>query len=481
MSEWRQYIIPVALSLLLLGCCGYTEAVREKANETNQTVAPPSAPPENRPPFVNLALNRTEAPTPFPMVYSYNCRDPDNNLVSCELKVDGKTYAKGTSQATLLPEGYQKPDFYWDIMKTVGNHTLEIDAVDAKGLTASKVVAFTVLLGLPLSKPGWYVCNSKQDYPPCDGMLAGYCDKFVETDLAVREAAAQAISKHPGAFSINQLLDIYDWVHTNVFYQNVPLDMYPPYYPSQTLATKSGDCKNQAVLIASMVEAIGGSARVLLVPDCHHAFAEVYIGTDIDSSIISSAIGSHYNTNGKGVSYHTNRNADNRTDYWFIFDTAGGNYPGETIPECLKASQTFEIRDCNRPLDQLRAAESQGTAYGPYNEIDETKVIPPSWGWNYWHDPTNIGPGKYKWCHFKLAVQSLSPTPLDWYLTDEAGYQNSQAHQSFHYYVGEEQVMQGNYEFDWDKSQRFYIIIMNSNQQNSITIKTQMIETCYNG
>lgn len=481
--RWRPILILLCFSLFLLvifslsGCCGYTEAVRGKANGTNQPVAPP----ENSPPSVNLVLNRTEAQSPFPMAYNFNCNDPDGNLVSCELKVDGQTYAKGANQSSLFPPGYQRPDFYWEALKTVGNHTLEIDAVDSKGLTSSKAVAFTVLKGAYLSKPGWYVCNNLKDTPPCDSILAGYCDKFTETDLSVRQAAAQAISKHPGAFSINQLLDIYDWVHSNVFYQNVPIDLSPPYAPAQTLATKSGDCKNQAVLIASMVEAIGGSSRVLIAPDCHHAFAEVYVGTDIDTSIMGSAIRSHYNTEGKGPIYHHSKNSLNQTEYWFIFDTAGGSYPGETIPECFNSSQTFEIRDCNRPLDQLKAPESQGTAFGPYTNIDETKVISQSGGWSYWLDPTNIGPNGYKWCHFKLTVQSLSPTPLDWHLTDENGYQNWYNHQGYYYYEGEEQVMQGNYEFDWDRPQRFYIMLDNSNQQNSITVKTLLTETCYNG
>ncbi|MFH1094756.1 MAG: transglutaminase-like domain-containing protein [Candidatus Micrarchaeota archaeon] len=412
------------------------------------------------------------------MTYSYNCRDPDSNLVSCELKIDGMAYANGTSQTTLLPAGHQKPDFYWDALKTVGNHTLEIGATDSKGLTASKTVTFTVLKGLPISKPGWYVCNGKPDNPPCDTILEGYCDKFVPTDLSVRQAAAQAISKHPGAFSINQLLDIYDYVHANVFYQNVPLDMWPPYYPNQTLATKSGDCKNQAVLIASMVEAIGGTARVLFIPGCTHAYPEVFMGTDVNESEISQAIYSHYNTRGKGIRYHTHTYG-NHTDYWFIFDTAGGNFPGETIPECFNASQTFVIRDCNIPQDQVNPPEIQGTAFGPYVDINETKVIDPEWGWNYWHDPSNIGRNGIRWCHFNMSIQSLSPTPFDWYLTNEAGYQKSQAYQSFSYYSGEEQVSRTNKEFDWDTPQKFYIILKNRNKQNSITVKTELIGTCY--
>ena len=475
MSEWRQCIIAVALFLFLLGCCGYTEPAANAENGSNQPAAPPAQPV---PPYVNLFLNHTEESSPFNLQYTFSCHDRTNPLVSCELKIDGKTYAKGANQDSLFPQGYQKPEFYWTILKTVGDHTLEIDAVDSEGLTSSKAVPFTVFKPAPVTKPGWYGCNQLNDTPPCDGMFAGYCDKFDETDLAVRQAAAQAISKHPGAFSINQLLDIYDWVHTNVFYQNVPLDMWPPYYPNQTLATKSGDCKNQAVLIASMVEAIGGSARIIIRPDCHHAFAEVYVGTDINTDTINAAIYSHYNTHGNGISWSTYTNSKNQTDYWFIFDTAGGNYPGDTIPECFNASQTFVLQDCSRPLDWLKAPTTEGTAFGPYTSIDETKVLAPGRGWYYWHD-TDIGPNGYKWCHFKLTVQSLSPNPLDWHITDETGYQKWYAFQSYTYYGGQEQVMHANYEFDWDKQGKIYLILENSNKQNSITVKTLMTKTCY--
>ncbi|MCX6770144.1 MAG: transglutaminase-like domain-containing protein [Candidatus Micrarchaeota archaeon] len=480
MQERRSHpaysLLCLSLSLLVIfslsGCCGYTEAAKGK---TNQTVTPSG----NHPPVVDLSLEKYSGPVPFYPRFTYEYSDPDGNLVALEMKIDGKVFARGHDADSFFPKNYTYPDFYREAENTMGNHTLEIIATDSNGSTASKTVTFTVLTGLPISKPGWYTCNSRPNNPPCDTMLEGYCDKFDERDLAVRQAAAAAISKHPGTFSINQLLDIYDYVHSNVFYQNVPLDMWPPYYPNQTLATKSGDCKNQAVLIASMVEAIGGSARVLLVPDCEHAFAEVYLGTDIDTSIISGAIGSHYNTNGKGVNYHTNRNADNKTDYWFIFDTAGGSFPGQTIPECLKANYTFEVRDCNRPLDALQAPESQGTEYGPFRQIDETKVIYPDWGWNYWQDMDNIGRSGIKWCHLNLTVKSLSPTPLDWHITDEEGYQNSQAHRSYSYYYGEEQVMQGSKGFDWSKPERFYIILNNRNQQSSITVKTELVETCY--
>lgn len=459
------------LSIFLLGCCGYTEEPKTGTNGTGQ-------PAKNRAPDVYIGINNaTSGQAPFTPVYSYHCYDPDNNLAYCELRIDGRAYAHAEDQAGLMPEGYQKPQFYYDAGNAVGEHALEIYAVDSEGLGAAADATFEVLPPPPLSKPGWYLCNNKPDAEPCASYMEMYCDKFDQEDLAVRKAASDAVAKHPGALSVNQLLDIYDWVHANVFYHNVPLDMYPPYYPNETLATKSGDCKNQAVLLASMVQSVGGSARVMIVPECHHAFTEVYLGTEIDTAAMAKAIRAHYQGAGT-VTWHENRRADNKTDYWFIFDTAGGNFPGETIPGCLNATRIFELRDCSRSTDQLNAPTTEGTAYGPTTIIDDTKVVPAGWNWNYWPD-TGIGPNGYSWCSMKLSISSLSPTPFNWYITDQAGYQKAEARQSFTYWGGAEQVSRADYEFNWDKPGKIYLVLRNLNQQNSITLKINLAKTCY--
>ncbi|MDD5337279.1 MAG: transglutaminase-like domain-containing protein [Candidatus ainarchaeum sp.] len=476
-----RYLLPmVALFALfsLLGCCSYlTENGNQSgqannANHANQTAHVTA----NRAPVVNLTLKNESGPTPFALYYTYLCYDPDGNLVSCELRIDGKTYAKGADQSSLFPKNYTYPDFYWNATEEVGNHSLEMYAVDAEGLNASKRAAFEVLKGLRLTDPGWYRCNGKTN-PPCDLFQESYCQKFTPLDLDVRRATSQAISKHPGAFSLNQLLDIYDWVHANVFYQNVPIDLWPPYYPNETLSTGSGDCKNQAVLIASMVEAAGGSARVLYIPECRHAFAEVYLGNDSNVNELDDAIWAHYSITSeqyRSIRWHTSRNAKNETENWFIFDTAGGTFPGDTIADCLNASQTFELRDCSD--DALKAPEIGGTAFGPYVEQNDTRVVQAGYGWSY---SINRGIlGTYSWCHNKVTVESLSSRPLDWYLTDETGYQGFHNNDAFSYYYGEEQVQKSEYEFDWNKKTPFYVNIRNSNDK-SITMHLEIISTCY--
>ncbi|MFA6530112.1 MAG: transglutaminase-like domain-containing protein [Candidatus Micrarchaeia archaeon] len=477
-------IIFALLFMLFLsaGCCAYINDIVTPTNKTTTGGNGNGITEANRPPVVNLTLNFTSGPAPFSSHYTYRCYDPDENLAFCELMLDGEVYAKGNNQSAIFPDGYKYPDFYWAAMEQLGNHTLTIYAMDSEGMNASKEVEFVVLSGEFLDQPGWYNCNEKSAYPPCDYMYYGYCDKIVPRDVVVREAAADAVSKHPGAFSINQLLDIYDWMHTNVFYHNVPIDMWPPYPPSETLTTKSGDCKNQAVVIASMVEAIGGSARVLYIPECRHAFAEVYLGNNQDVDELNNAIWAHYpQAKGKSTNWHYSKNENNETENWFIFDTAGGWFPGNTIPECLNASRVYVLMDCFRDPTELNAPEIQGTEYGPYIRQNDTQIIQPGWSYNYWTTPWISSNPEYEWCHYKLNIKSLSTKPMDWYLTNKAGYDAHQNYQGFNYYYGEEQVQKTDYEFDWDNANQFYVIIVNNNADSAITVRTEITETCHKG
>ena len=471
-------LLAIALTALIIsGCCG--KIGPEPANQSggdNGTVEPEG----NRPPVVNLTLNSTTGQSPFHMYFWFSCYDPDDDLAFCEMSIDGEPFAGSAGQSTLLPENFTYPDFYYEALRVPGNHTIGIAAADSEGRNASMIVNFTVLQGAWLEGPGWYNCNENPYSPPCDYMYNEYCDKIVPDDLAVWEAAAEAISDHPGEFSLNQLLDIYDWVHENVFYQNVPIDMWPPYPPNETLDTKSGDCKNQAVLIASMVEATGGSARVLYIPECRHAFSEVYLGTDQDVNALSNAVWAHYEVvEGTYPTWHGSKNKDNQTENWFIFDTAGGYYPGNTIPDCMNATTVYYLQNCNRDPELLKAPVTYGTEYGPLVRFNESQILKPEYYYYRYVPPWLSTAPEFDWCHYKLNVKSLSTKPLDWYLTDENGYEDYADGRSFSYMTGEEQVMEAEYEFDWTESDDIYLIVSNPNTKSSITVRASLVETCY--
>lgn len=187
---------------------------------------------------------------------------------------------------------------------------------------------------------------TSQSYENKEPYYSAYCDKINPYDLSVREAAAEAIRADPGTYSVTQLFDIYDWIKTNIIYQNVALAGIP-YPSSDTLTTKSGDCKNQAVLIASMIKSIGGTAKVVVDPSCHHAYAIVYFGlAGTDTSKFAQAVANHYGTNVQVNSVIIN------DGIWVIFDPAGGNYPGDTLPQCTGSRDVYYVTTCLSCVNQ---------------------------------------------------------------------------------------------------------------------------------
>ena len=323
-----------------------------------------------------------------------------------------------------------------------------------------------------ITESGWYTCNNDSEHP-CDYYQAAYCNYFEPTNLDVREAAAEAISPHPGAYSVNQILDVYDWVHENVIYQNVPVNLtYEPYAPSETLQTGSGDCKNQAVLIASMIEAIGGSARILLIPECQHAFAEVYIGGNDTKNRFLDAAFAHYSSHSTYINWHTSKND---TEIWVPLDTAGGSYAGNTIAECLNASQTFVIYNCNLQGWEWKAPDVTWLEYGPYKLFDHTQVIDPD-SWYYFTYSMNTT--AYDYCTYDIRLTSKARL-FDWFIIPATDYSNFRNGYSYHYFYREEQVAEGAYNFTVSKPDKFNVIVKNSDFDYPMTVMVSINERCY--
>jgi hypothetical protein len=329
--------------------------------------------------------------------------------------------------------------------------------------------------GPDIEAPGYYSCNKRNSSWPCSAYIE-YCERFTPTDIAVRGAAAEAISRHPGAYSVNQLIDIYDWTKKNVFYQNVPLDMGMPYSPSETLRTKSGDCKNQAVLVASMIEAVGGSAEVLIVPDCKHAFPLAYLGNESNKDIFMKAVRSHYPA-AANQTLHTYKSTDedNVTVHWVLMDTAGAHYPGDTIDGCLNGTQTFEIKKC--AFDgELNAPETARTEYGPWVLVDETKIISP--GWTHYREMSGLWDKAHEYCRYNITLRSQSGF-MDWFVTGQGGYDGYRDDRAFSYTCGGKGVMSGECEAYRDTKESLYLIVHDPNANIPVTVDIYAEVRCY--
>ncbi|MEW5996024.1 MAG: transglutaminase domain-containing protein [Candidatus Micrarchaeota archaeon] len=167
-----------------------------------------------------------------------------------------------------------------------------------------------------------------------------YCEGIDPRNSLVRQQAAAAASAHSGELSVEQIADIYEFVHTEIAYVSDPrrpdLESYP-YSPEQTLLAGAGDCDDQAVLFASMVEAIGGWSRVVINTACGHAYTEVYIGdSESAADAAMQALFDYYSPDYITVRWRTDEDGTK----WMIFDPAGGEYAGDLHPDCY--SQTDE-------------------------------------------------------------------------------------------------------------------------------------------
>ncbi len=84
---------------------------------------------------------------------------------------------------------------------------------------------------------------------------------------------------------------------------------------------KSGDCEDHAILLASMIEAIGGATRIILIEN--HAFVSVYIGDESHASKVIEAIKNYYDVELPFVRWVDNG------ERWLILESTGGYYPGD--------------------------------------------------------------------------------------------------------------------------------------------------------
>jgi transglutaminase-like putative cysteine protease len=149
----------------------------------------------------------------------------------------------------------------------------------------------------------------------------------------VRGRAAEVARSYPGAYNIYQVCALFDMVKEEIEYVSDPRgnDIWEP--ANVTLRIGAGDCEDQAILLSSMLEAVGGTTRVYLTDT--HAFAAVYIGNRTDST--DTAI--------KGVrAYYGNVDVNYLTDEygsWLMLDPTSslyaGGLPGKTAQSRVPA------------------------------------------------------------------------------------------------------------------------------------------------
>lgn len=127
-----------------------------------------------------------------------------------------------------------------------------------------------------------------------------YADAMDKGNKITIGFANHLATKFPGSFSIKQILSIYDYLYNNWKYVNDPSGIDYVKHASETIQNFKdygklmGDCDDYAVLMATLIEAIGGEARIVLAikSPAGHAYAEVQF-YDSPNTVISE-INNHY-------------------------------------------------------------------------------------------------------------------------------------------------------------------------------------------
>jgi len=142
----------------------------------------------------------------------------------------------------------------------------------------------------------------------------------------VEDMADQVRDAAPGNYSLLQIIKAYEMVRSEIAYLTDEDNHWQS--PSETLELGTGDCEDHALLLSSLLTALGGSCRVNLIAG--HAFATVFVGNETTASMVVEGIQTYY---GNDVPVHW---TEDDLGYWLVIDTNGlpyvGGYPAASSP-----------------------------------------------------------------------------------------------------------------------------------------------------
>ena len=127
------------------------------------------------------------------------------------------------------------------------------------------------------------------------GIGAEISDRFEPKNDDIRKTAAEIAKDYPGIININQINEIHKILKNRWYPQYDPPDKELYNYANQTLrlgevygTIGGGDCDDFAILMSSLIEALGGATRVTFAwtpGEVGHVYAEVYLGNESDPHV----------------------------------------------------------------------------------------------------------------------------------------------------------------------------------------------------
>jgi hypothetical protein len=121
------------------------------------------------------------------------------------------------------------------------------------------------------------------DYGRLESVRAAAIQSAVDSNNPVtRDYAVSNIPRyHGGSFNLAQLCDLWDVVYDSWTYVDDPrgAEYFSPASRTIALGLK-GDCDDFAIVVAAMIESVGGKTRIVTAANgtSGHAYPEVYVG-----------------------------------------------------------------------------------------------------------------------------------------------------------------------------------------------------------
>ncbi|VVB64432.1 PKD domain protein [uncultured archaeon] len=154
------------------------------------------------------------------------------------------------------------------------------------------------------------------------------------------------VLKSSGSRTIDQACDIYSYLTKHWTYvEGAKNETYDSLFNASTILAMNnkGDCNDFAILMASMLESIAGTTRIVLArgPVSSHAYAEVYLGNMVtDKTRVTQIINwlkEKYNKN----EITTTRNLSSG-DVWLNLDWGRNNF---AVADCPGGSPPFPAKE----------------------------------------------------------------------------------------------------------------------------------------
>ncbi len=151
-----------------------------------------------------------------------------------------------------------------------------------------------------------------------------YFDKLKKNvdfeDPQVQTIVSTITARYEGDYNIYQVLAVYDYMVNDLTYIKDPEGSDDWSCAGDTLDRGGGDCEDYAILLSSMVGALGGTTKVYLTET--HAFSALYIGNESEKNEILEGIEIYYGTEPNFVVFKDD------TGHWLAADPPGSIYLG---------------------------------------------------------------------------------------------------------------------------------------------------------